>query len=969
MQVWSSCLTKALARGMRDPNVDLPCEIYPAMELEDLFLHFFKRFEALPNPRSVAEARIAAVEIEALKLWFSQQWGRPRMWCEDAFQSDISNQIFASRQEMFGALLLILASEVCRASSNEDSVWPAVTAVLKADTVSFPALFVGGQPTTACKKAVAAGARRLNLRNLIDRYGAQEYFDTLKLQFGFTLRGAVRRLPEWLDGLGPPIAARILTGLEPEYADLKSSSFNNLWKALQDFRRRRVSDEYTSALLKASPWIRPEWTAELLSVARLRPNRPIAAPGAPETLDRLIEPVCNLLLRWEYPSKPEFSLQLNEEQIYEILGPAETAIFMIDERVVDRWTAQENGGWRGKRDLPCQPLGARTNLRPTLLSISTEGKLLEEIDLFELGIGEPLLIFDLKLRTQVNLASRLDPSRDYALICDTDLSVPDVTQCYKLKDRAAYRLASPWPQDLRVVCAGILYWQPRIDQREPFQPIRLTLESLPGETGEVGSACRVNVTGVPKDATVVSLISGGSSYFMAQQGTVWQTSRPLQIALGIALGEERIRIAVCGPSYARTVTPRFSLNLRGIACFETESNADAEPKWTLLNRHRPLNRADGSGRARVFASTKSQLFEGARFVGKVSPRGLQLRDLFGWGAPLIVRSERQPDNMLVEAVDDYGRGRFLPPLFKGHTGAYLSWRTPIHPSNGHQILVWSDLSQEPRRFGGSEISSQKDDTLWKLPSLGSVAFMTVAYKGARTAAYWVTEPTINALRNARSPTLFALFRWLKLPILNSSFRASMLAAVLQAPAEFVSGWLGVETLPYGLVHQPAEQGLEAVIREFLWNHGDKNEARMDRLARAFPAGGGAQSEADGFKSSLWRLGEICPSLSYCLARHKVRGDKYRKYVRAVVAAMLHQPPDSPQLRGTLTVACRDCASLMGMAPEALQANVDAFGAHLDNQASNYTQVEPDLRRLGETSSGRQFLTASLLLRLAERNRF
>ena len=117
------------------------------------------------------------------------------------------------------------------------------------------------------------------------------------------------------------------------------------------------------------------------------------------------------------------------------------------------------------------------------------------------------------------------------------------------------------------------------------------------------------------------------------------------------------------------------------------------------------------------------------------------------------------------------------------------------PSNGHQILVWSDLSQEPRRFGANEIFSQKEDTLWKLPSLGSVAFMAVAYRGERSASYWVTDPTISALRTARSPSLFALFRWLKLPILNSLFRVSMQEAAVQVPAEFVRGWLGVEALP------------------------------------------------------------------------------------------------------------------------------------------------------------------------------
>jgi hypothetical protein len=587
-----------------------------------------------------------------------------------------------------------------------------------------------------------------------------------------------------------------------------------------------------------------------------------------------------------------------------------------------------------------------------------------------MGMVEPLLVFDLKLGTQVNLGSRLDPSRDYALVCDADLSVPDTPPGLKLKDRAAYRLASPWPRDLRVVYAGTLYWEARIEQKEPVQPIRLTLESLPGETVEIGSACRANVIGVPEDATLVSLVAGGSSYSMSQQGTVWQTSGPMQVTLAVALGEERVRVCVTGPGYARTVTPKSSLRLCGIASFETESNADVEPKWTLLNRHRPLNRADGSGRARVFVEAmNSQLFEGSRFVGKVSPRGLQMGDLCGWGAPLIVRSERSPDMTFVEAVEDYGRGRFLPPLFRGQTGACLSWRTPMPPSNGHQILVWSDLSQEPQRFGVNEVSSQKDDTLWKLPDLGSVAFMAVAYKGERRASYAATEPTINVLRTARSPALFALFRWLRLPILNSSLRSLMQEAVVQVPAEFVHGWRSVEALPYGLVHRQAEQGLDAVIREFLWNHMDRNETRMERLARAFPLEVTAQGEAEFFKSSLSRLGEICPSLAYNLAKHKVRGDKYRKYVRAVAAAMLHQPADCQQLRDKLTAACHDCADLLGIPSDALEANVNAFGAYLDNQPSNYKLVEEDLRRLGETSRGRQFLAASLLLRLVERNRF
>jgi len=315
---------------MGAPTSASSCEIHPSMELEHVFLRFLERFEVLPRPKSVAEARITANEFQGLALWFSERRGFPRIWCESTWQVDLANGVSALQQEMFGTLLLILASEICRDKSNDDAVWPEVTAVLKADKVSFPALFGGGQPTAACKRALAAGARRLNLRNLIDRYGMQEYFDTLKLQFGFTRRGAVRRLPEWLDGLGLPIAVKILSGVEPEYGDLKSSSFAELWKTLQDFRRSRVSEEHTSAILQASPWIRPQWTPELLLAAKLRPNRTPFASTIAETFAHPSEPVCEPILQWDYPSKPRLVLRLNEEKICQTLGESDSATFAID---------------------------------------------------------------------------------------------------------------------------------------------------------------------------------------------------------------------------------------------------------------------------------------------------------------------------------------------------------------------------------------------------------------------------------------------------------------------------------------------------------------------------------------------------------------------------------------------------------------------------------------------------------------
>jgi hypothetical protein len=949
------------------PSANSSVAIHSSMDLEDVFLYFLPKFEALPKgPRSVAEARITLDELEALTRWLCERW-EFSMWCESVWQVE---NVAASPQEMCGGLLLIFASEVCRDRSNEDSVWPTITALLRANKGSFPTLFVGGQPTSVCKNALVAGTRRLGLRNLIDRYGTQEYFDTLKLQFGFTFKGANRRLPEWLDGLGLPIAVKILTGAESEYGDLKSSSFSDLWKALNDFRRSRASQDQTSAFLQTSPWIRSDWTADILKLAKLRTARTFNVAAPTETVDPSSEPLCEPILRWENSSLPQLFLRINEERIYEILGEADTAIFAIDGRIVDRWTAQEGGGWRRKSELPCQPDNTRPNLRPKLLSISSEGKLLEEIDLLLMGTGEPLIIFDLGSGTTVDPGARLDPRRDYALICDTDLSVPDAARSLKFKDRSAYRLAGPWRRDVIALSDGIPYWQPNIGEREPLAAMHLTLESLPDNTAEVGSVSHVRVTGVPCTAVAVSLIVGRSTHVVTKRGAVWQTECPVSIDLGIALGDERVRVRVTGADYSRKVTPKLSLNLRGVACRDTGSDDNAEPQWTLVSRNLPLNRADGSGRARIFAGTmRSQLYEGARLVTRISSRTVPLRDLFGWGSQLIALSAGSSELALVGSVEDYGLGRFLPPLFGRPTGACY-WRTPVSPSVRHRIFIWPNLLQEPRSLGAKEIVSQRDDLVWKLPSLGSGAVMAISYQGVRIASYWTTDPVIRALRFAPTGNLFGLLRWLKLPVLNASFKIPMQEAIARAASEFVRGWLGGQNLPEGFVHRQGEQGLDAVVRAFLWNHIEQNDAKMERLAGAFPQShseSAPHSESDVFKSSVYRLGEICPSLAYNLARTKLRGDKYRKLVRAIVARLLAQveTSDLSQLKNLMIAPCRDCASLVGITPEVLNMAVNAYGDRLDNQASNYEQFDGHLRRLGETSRGRKFLAGALLIRLLE----
>jgi hypothetical protein len=943
------------------------------MELDRLFWHFFKKFEPLPAPRSVAEAGIVGSELEFLKQWFADQYGKPRNWCDRTWQENIEADITASSQEMFGALFLIFASEICRDHCDEESVWPAIRSAFKANKSTYGVLFdAAGQPTSSCKDAIAAGARRLEFRNLIDRYGTQEYFETLKLQVGFTLKGAARRLPEWLDGQGPPTAVQILNGSKSEFIELKleSASFAKLWKTLQDHRRNRVSEEYASAVLESSPWVRQSWVLDLLKVAKLRPGRAPISSAPTEFPDGIVEPLCEPILQWDYPEKPRLILKLNEERINDLLVGFETATFSIDGRIVDRWTLQEGGEWRGKRELPCQPTGAvRPNLRPRLLSISSGDVPVVEIDLLDLGLlGEPLLIFNLNTGRQHDPGSTMDPNRNYAVLCEPDMEVPNA-RFSKGKDRFAFLLSRPLAADTQVICDGVLYWQPQFGELPTKQPIRLTLESEPGEIAEIGSMSHVIVKDVPANATAVSLVLGSATDVLVREGDKWRTQHSKKISLGMALGDERVRIRVEGKDYLRTVVPKLLLSLRGIAVVETDSTEDSEPQWRLLNRQRPLNRAAGAGKARIFVENReSELYEGPCLVRKLSSRGLDLRDLQGWGYPLVIRPKSGAELVLVGSVEDHGCvGLFVGGMLGKSINA-LYRRTPQQPSLDHAVWVWSDIDAPPRVIPGREIRVEHDGFVWKLPEVNRVAVLAVAYQGACLGTFWNPDLISVAFRHSVSAKTFALIRWLKLPALNPTFRPPLQQAVSRAPTEFVRGWLDNVNLPNGLVHRQAEQGLDAVLRAFFWNHVERNEGRVNDLVRAFrrpTSDNTVATEADQFKRGLMNVAEICPSLAYCFAKIRVRGEKYSKFVRSVVADMLRQPStEFSQLRSELSTLGRDCATLIGISQAELGTLVDSYGRYLDGGALD-AQVDADLRRLGERKRGRQYLAASMLMRLLE----
>ncbi|MGH9437856.1 MAG: hypothetical protein ACRD22_08150 [Terriglobia bacterium] len=932
-------------------------EIGPSSDAEDLFLQLEPRFEGLAKPRSAVEARIADVELGNLMRWCqaSKRW-EPAYWCEDTRRLESANG--ASNQEMFGALFLIVAANCCREDASEISVWPALSKIFK-DSGSYPVLFAAGQPTDACKKIIAAGSRRLGLRNLIDRYGKEEYFETIKLQFGFTHRGAVRRLGEWLNGCAP-LPVRILSGEISDYSHLKSESFSELWRALRWFQKHPGSKDYTRTVIQDSAWIRAAWIDDLLeAAAEGRKTTTAVVTSASLSLvpaERDEERVCEPILRWERDSMPQLILRLNEERVSELSEACSAIEFQVDGKTTERWTKLESGGWRGGCELLTPMIRAKPNLRPKLLSIRGEDKIVEEIELREFGLGEPFIVYDLVNGALINEANRLDPNRDYALVCDADLSCPAASRTVRIRDGQAQRVDRGWGEDLKVFCDGAIYWEPRISEKRAA-PMPLAMR-LP-EMVDINSDSPVFIEGMPADAVSGRLRLGSANYRLEKEGEVWRTDRSAKMTLTLAVSEERVRVRMEGDNYCRSVTPKLNLSLRGIA--RRNPSEDGEMEWEVVNLDHPLERADGIGQARVF-SDEIDLFEGFCKIGRIGSRAIEMRDLHGWGAPLCPGGKEK----LVESVEDHGAFRFIPNFFGRQTGQRLVWRSPRSPRKADRIIVWYDLRREPQCLDTRDVRCENEGAVWVLPPIGEPAAIAVAYDGMRLGSWLHTERVREALNADHSARVFAMLRWLKVPVLNKDWQKAMRVAVAKAPVEFIRGWLGREALPKSLVHRNAEDGIETVAREFLWNYSERNRGRVEKMAATFPvlqAPDRNESEVISFQRMLSRLGEVCPSLAYSLARTRM-GNSFSKHIRGVAIDLISRP-EPMEAAQLFRMSARYCADLARTTQEQIEHAVAAYADWLEGKTAPTAYENFYLRRLGETDSGRKYIAAALLFHLAE----
>ena len=930
----------------------------PSMELDQVYWHFFTKFRGLDVPRSVAEARITGAELETLQSWFDGQYGKPRNWCDRTWQENVEGTYTASSREMFGALFLILASEIGRDHGSEESLWPSIADKFRTNKTTHSVLFGNDHPTELCKIAMAAGVRKLQLRNLIDRSDKQEYFDTIKLQIGFTYKGALRRLPDWLDGLGSTTALQMLIGSDVALEDFDASSlsFRKLWTTLREFRAGRISIHVASQVLRESPWIRASWVSPLLEVAKL--HRPRAIPVS---ADCISEPLCDPVFDWGTASKPRFQLKLNEERIYELLTGKKTAVFAVDGTVVDRWSAEATGGFRGSRLLACEKAGQPSNLRPMNLSISCNGEPIESIDLAALGLDEPFLIFDLASGARVDVNEILNSNRDYAVVCDADMNVPG-SPFAKGRGRSVFRLIRPLTQNTRLKCGEDVVWEPRISEFKPQRFINLALESDGNMPVEIGSQSSLFVTGVPEDAQTAMLCIGARTTQLVLGPQGWKTAQSVPLSLDLVTGNVRLRIRVEGPNYKRAVIPKLKINLTGLAILQPGMGTVRTPRWQTPKNAR-LNRASGDGWARIFDSGDFKVREGSHLIGRKRSTTIELRDLNAWGASRCADFDGIREKTLARVVEDRGCVElYLSAMFGGgsHT-VYL--RTPILPTPQHAVVVWRDIEATPSIIAAARICTDNDGFVWKFSQAESPSLMAIAYEGICLGAYWNADYVASMLRKPITEKTIALFRWLKVPVLAEPFEELLKHIVRQYPSAFLRGWLDENALPKPFQHREAENGILTVVRTLFCDYSERRAKQLHELANSLSSAFSHEptsSPVENFSKTLLLMGEICPSFAYSMARADVDDERYRQGILRVIHDALGLALQSvEEARIALRNMTRECAKLVCITPDALSTVTRHYEAYLAGQDARFEEINL-INRIAEYRKGREFLIASLL---------
>ncbi len=811
-----------------------------------------------------------------------------------------------SRSAALGSLLLLFVAENARRNASEGILW-ATFPQEQFSKSTLRLLYANGQPTRSFKDAVEAAARWLNLRHVFGIEGLQNWFDTVYLQFGFTYRGFIRRLPEWLIGQGGTQAIQHLLA-----GQIRSETFCTLWDALRNFRRSNVKLEQLKTILARNPWVLPEWIDELATQATARielgDGREIRTSGIEDAFEPFLdEPI----LRWNTPQAPQFVCRISNIAKFDLSEPI--YYITVGEQICAQLCRNVDGVYLFHPSeeivLPIiTPLLVATLISSADQIVSSLTLTLwddnDEINVFRASTGKRIDAWQDMMRSEVT----------YFIITVQDLVLsPESSHWYRL-DAQGTKLSiigQGWSPSLNVQLEKQIFWQPNSkygSKGEEPRWVRSVDVSLFNTPNVVSFGDPVQVKIHYPEGTSISFIrlnAKAMSFIVVDAQHVITESiavNPGMLFHGSHLAELCFTLGIRKNTTITRVSRALNLAVVGAGMLSMQG-------WTVLQPDIAMTVEQAKTLPiQIFRSNIKQwaLLEGDIWVGRPHYTPRPIGSLAGLGASIRLRkgpyNAVEKDVPLVREVIDHGIINDISNNSSpSSTNLSIHLTHPLELGEEHRVVVWNEdgtlcmWSQEDTVF-------EVDNASWylQLPSsLSHPLIAAVAYGGVRLGTWWLsTWCDVLHRNNAQHPReVAALLRWFQLPILSDRWFSHIRQFSRDYGGSILPVWLSDDSSLMGLHWSVADDHWLSAVRIVFksWRPND-----MDARKVVSQLGGTSEVPEELLMRTAWRLLRVDPFLMGKVVRLFIRNvclprlglTSTRKFMHTLIAAFAESLNDN-----------------------------------------------------------------------------
>lgn len=832
------------------------------------------------------------------------------------------------KHSVAGVLLLLFCSECARRDSKGDEIWPSVrgdSSGRNRFSLAHDVLWgENGAPRGRFYRALADGAARLGVRRLFvdegetpDAQGSeerQEYTGTIRLQFGFSHKGA-QEIARWLCGYSTP---KVISDLREEGAN-RSPEFRALWSELIQFRdqfKNQSQAEQESEIARRIPkWSESFWLlhGKETEVARAALKQPeLKALRAPHIVDEAILAIhetTNHTPSLFFLGAPCPKVRGREIEFWcEALSLAANSNFgspqnspvlhmAINGNILGQWhwNAQSKRYQPTQKQFCISQVFSSPKAVARLLGAQGQPLARQEISFWnaedglgwwEIASGKPLDVW----------SGVPKPERQYALLVDADLTVttkPSVWGTWK-----GYQLLLPdanWWKNARIEDDGALFWTPLLCD-EPQWASGLEISLTASQPLTLGQTFGVKVQ-CPPLVQVQSL---------EWNGRILESVTPDEFQVGPLTTENfapslKIKASLTHQDGNSTsVARRLRVPLQAILWRENSDSPWQSEHLRVCNSSHPrqwrfLGQWDESARVCEGDVPFDHLPRRARALKKPPHR---------LGAPLTVRTAPYGPKDIVKKVCGHTRdsGILLDAKLLNSQSVVLQFHTAIEPDKRHQVIVWAqgeDLADVPPEYIRASEREWHVEFHLENPH-AKIWGVALAYGGQWLGAHFRQDwfRLLEGPWSSERARRFAnLMRWMRLPWLEN--KAAICRLAHDWPLEFLVAWLGKGLNDWGL--EPSHKDEEDkrrhdLVRQIFGQKISLENQRPTDLAAAWNHAGEGNLEslyAALFQASPWLARDFAFQLQ---AQNNSRNPLNESLIRRVMSRIQTDSECSP-LRG------------------------------------------------------------------------